>query len=299
MNYMKLINHRLFVVSITILLIVVMSNSFAQNNGINTTNPLAPLHITADFEIVRLQGSTPYISFYNSSATYQGYLWAPGSRIDLGSASGSNLPVTISPGLLASTYFLPNGNVGIGGVSNPLERLDVAGNIKFSGALKPGGVPGTAGQTLQSNGNSTPTWITIPNTNMYNNVYHTGSSSAFVVVNAGTPDADFPGLIQTIILSGNAKVMISYSVRGITSSCFACPPTYYEYYINVDGANVTRNFQNCDNANSNTSSQTFTKQLGAGSHTIIIKCHYYSGPDLRLYGGSDLESSMDIVVRPQ
>ncbi|MEO7313234.1 MAG: hypothetical protein ABIX01_22805 [Chitinophagaceae bacterium] len=281
-----------------IALTVTTSTGFAQQQvGINTPNPQAPLHITGDGEIVRLQGSSPYISFFNT-ATYNGYLWAPGFRMDLGSASGSTLPVTITAGSSLPTYFLPNGNVGIGGVNNPLEIVDVAGNIKFSGALKPGGLPGTPGQVLVSNGGgSYPLWVTIPN--MYNNIYHVASSSAFVVVNSGLPDADFPGLNQNIVLSGNAKVMISYSVRAISSSCFACAPTYYEYFINVDGTNLCRNFQNCDNANSNTSSQTFTKQLGAGSHTIVIKCHYYSGPDLRLYGGSDLESSMDIVVRPQ
>ncbi|MBI3221120.1 MAG: tail fiber domain-containing protein, partial [Bacteroidetes bacterium] len=51
------------------------------------------------------------------------------------------------------------GNVGIGGT--PSERLDVVGNVKFSGALMPNNVPGTAGQVLTSAGAGLPpTWST-------------------------------------------------------------------------------------------------------------------------------------------
>lgn len=49
------------------------------------------------------------------------------------------------------------GNFGIGaGVSNPSEALEVAGNIRFSGDLRPNNLPGTTGQWLQSTGANTP-----------------------------------------------------------------------------------------------------------------------------------------------
>ena len=51
-----------------------------------------------------------------------------------------------------------NGNVGIG-TTAPSERLHVQGNVRFSGALMPGGNSGTSGQVLVSQGTGTaPVW---------------------------------------------------------------------------------------------------------------------------------------------
>jgi hypothetical protein len=53
-----------------------------------------------------------------------------------------------------------NGNVGINNTS-PTEKLDIAGNIRFSGALKPNNLAGSVGQVLTSQGGSSaPTWVT-------------------------------------------------------------------------------------------------------------------------------------------
>ncbi len=53
-----------------------------------------------------------------------------------------------------------DGNVGIG-TATPGEKLDINGNIKFSGALMPNNTAGSAGQVLTSAGSgSAPTWTT-------------------------------------------------------------------------------------------------------------------------------------------
>lgn len=51
-------------------------------------------------------------------------------------------------------------NIGIG-ISSPAEKLDIAGNIKISGELKPGGVSGVQGQVLTNAGNGTMSWANI------------------------------------------------------------------------------------------------------------------------------------------
>ncbi len=61
-----------------------------------------------------------------------------------------------SPGNAAMAMH--NDNLGIGTIT-PSERLDLEGNLKFSGAIMPGGSAGTAGQVLVSNGaGNAPIW---------------------------------------------------------------------------------------------------------------------------------------------
>jgi len=48
-------------------------------------------------------------------------------------------------------YSINSGNIGIGSTS-PNEKLDVVGNIQFSGSLEPGGLPGSVGEVLVSQG---------------------------------------------------------------------------------------------------------------------------------------------------
>ena len=79
-----------------------------------------------------------------------------------------NILFTLS--LLIVGIFLNAQNVGIG-TTSPSEKLDVVGNIKTSGEIKPNGVAGQAGQVLTSNGNGTMQWTAATNTpSTYSNV---------------------------------------------------------------------------------------------------------------------------------
>jgi len=67
---------------------------FAQNGnvGIGTglTVPAARLHVnTTSSETIRMQGASPYLSFYDNTDGYKGYLWYNGSDIVLGSSSAN------------------------------------------------------------------------------------------------------------------------------------------------------------------------------------------------------------------
>jgi hypothetical protein len=59
----------------------------------------------------------------------------------------------------AQLYVDISNNVGINDTV-PTEKLDVTGNIRFSGALKPNNTAGSTGQVLTSQGSGTPTWTT-------------------------------------------------------------------------------------------------------------------------------------------
>jgi len=78
------------------------------------------------------------------------------------------------------------GFVGIN-TTTPSERLDVSGNIRFSGALMPNNNAGTSGQVLQSAGAGTvPTWTTLTAANTPNLYSADGTLAANRTVTQGT-----------------------------------------------------------------------------------------------------------------
>jgi hypothetical protein len=95
----------------------------AQSVGIGTETPNAPLHIksAAATEVLRIEGNNPNISFYNNALGFRGYLRTHTAGIELGSPTGSGLPVIIAPGFTPIGYFTTSGRVGLG-ISNPVEH---------------------------------------------------------------------------------------------------------------------------------------------------------------------------------
>jgi hypothetical protein len=133
------------------------------NIGVGTTSPQGKLEIRHNSSstptLVIKDEATPFAGWIqmrqelsNKAMNIFGYAPTDGhsasQKLTIGSDSINNI-LTVKG----------NGNVGLRN-PNPTERLDVDGNLKFSGSLMPNGQNGLAGQVLQSNGaGATPTWV--------------------------------------------------------------------------------------------------------------------------------------------
>jgi hypothetical protein len=96
-----------------------------------------------------------------------------------------------------------NMNVGVG-TTTPNERLDVSGNLQFSGALMPGGNAGSSGQLLRSSGaGSAPTWGGLPSNVL---AVYCNNSSADLCVNSSSW-LNMPGCSRTLSLTAGQKVL--------------------------------------------------------------------------------------------
>lgn len=142
------------------------------NVGIGTASPAAALHVVksnSGGDVLTLQNTSAsgYSSadFYSNTGVLSG-TFGYGNGSTGAPFTGRNYFNSYGNDFLlangSSTPFLVQGstnNVGINNTS-PSEKLDVTGNIRFSGALMPNNTAGTAGYFLQSNGAGTsPTWI--------------------------------------------------------------------------------------------------------------------------------------------
>ena len=143
-------------------------------SGIGTAGPLiaskAILTSTSSFFYYNfsITGNVTAFSNYTfvlkTSSANQSWVRSIGSNPYSGgesNVSGRDLAfrVWISEELdVEKALVVKQANVGLG-KSSPAERLDVNGNVRFSGALMPSGVAGASGQLLKSNGiGVAPSW---------------------------------------------------------------------------------------------------------------------------------------------
>jgi hypothetical protein len=90
------------------------------NVGIGITNPTGKLHIQGNNEVVKLTGTTPFISLY-SNGVYKGYLWQKGVHdIELGTAGvNTNGNLFISSKGTPRITVTRDGWVKVGSVNDP------------------------------------------------------------------------------------------------------------------------------------------------------------------------------------
>lgn len=137
-----------------------------------------------------------------------------------------------------------NGNVGIG-TATPTEKLDVVGNLKFSGALVPNGLAGTAGQVLTSAGvGVAPTWATttVSNTVVGNTLTTTVNGVVGTAVTLPTSPATTNTLssaVNTITSTVNGVVATAPIVNTLVDAYNTTTGVFNTTINGVAGNNVT------------------------------------------------------------
>ena len=170
-------------------------------------------------------------------------------------------------------------NVGIG-TSTPTQKLDVVGNIKFSGALMPSGSAGVANNVLLSQGSGTaPAWGNVPAGQIYNTVYSTDSIN--LTYDGGVTFYSLPGMSQSVTVpsTGTYDMLVytdgSMQWNSNTDTDNNSIQTILAVYI--DGTlsrTETVNVDNTYNFGRGYRSWSFTASvanISAGVHTFEVK----------------------------
>jgi len=236
------------------------------NIGIGAITPTAKLHIlgTAAGDATALTGGIliennnatsgeAAVNFKNVS-TAANY-WFTGLN------QSEHYDIAYGPGFtnaVTTIRIQANGNVGIGTV-NPGQKLDVTGNINFTGALYANGNPGTAGQFLKSNGPASPTWVSPP-------LGPTGSTGATGAqgVNGNTGSTGATGAQGA---NGNTGATGSQGVNGNSGSTGATGATGAIGSSGKTGATGSTGATGAQGVNGNTGSTGATGAQGVNGNT--------------------------------
>jgi hypothetical protein len=135
-----------------------------------------------------------------------------------------------------------DGNTGIGN-NNPTQRLDVVGNVKFSGALMPNNTAGTSGQVLISGGAGiAPTWGSSTNT-LHNNTYLFDQSASLSLTGSEQLMA-FNGATDLLFsVNTTSKIVIHLGIGNMSNGGGIGGDSYVRFKILIkDNLNNTVNY---------------------------------------------------------
>jgi hypothetical protein len=177
-----------------------------------------------------------------------------------------------------------SGNVGIGS-SSPSQKIDVSGNMKFSGALMPNGDAGTSGYVLISQGSGNPpVWQSV-----------SAITQAITLISSATVTASYPssstityksltGLKQSITVPTSGTYTVMCTAMGTAEKASSTGTRVFAQYAYFVDGTQTGGIQRVSIDDEESSqyarpawaiSSTFT--LTAGTHSIEVKGAHAGG----------------------
>lgn len=154
------------------------TNIFASfQNSVNSYNQLVVQNTNAgtsastDFVVSNNLGTstTYYGNVGMNSSTFSGtgalgapnsvYLTSTTADLAIGTTTANAIRFVVNSGATDAVTISSAGNVGVG--VTPSYKMDVAGDVNFTGALRTSGNAGTSGFVLQSKGAAAPQWVDI------------------------------------------------------------------------------------------------------------------------------------------
>ncbi len=240
--------------------------------GIGTTNPQSLLEVSGNNSptaAVKTTGTTLAQMLVGDGANSFGLqyyptgncCWPAGTSVMTTGSSAGNLvfytpnPLQFYIGGAERARFSAAGNFGLG--NDPTEKLDVTGNVKFSGALMPNNAAGISGQVLTSAGpNAAPTWAPAGGggssqwTTLTSNIYFNTGNVGLGGITAPTAKLDIlmasttqPALRLKSIATPTANTFELQNAAG--TSLIKIKPTdgvtYGQSLLSIDGDNKTNN----------------------------------------------------------
>ena len=173
-------------------------------------------------------------------------LEANGSKIYSGNINFNDYQNLI---ITAKSFVFERGNVKFGGnntgatgtVDFATERLDIDGNIRYSGTLKPSNVQGTSGQFLKTSGTQ-DSWSTITTTDISNLSSYVGFDSRYQLL-----DADLTAIAALTGTSGLLRKTTLNTWSLDTASYFVTPTGLTTNYVSKWNGTAFANSQIFDN----------------------------------------------------